>query len=56
MACTASACRSSSATRFMNPLDSTRAAALARTEAIQPADTRIPPSPAISTAARPDGT
>jgi hypothetical protein len=55
-ACTASACRSSSFTRSMNPLDPISAAALARTPAIQPADTRIPAIWAISAAARRDGT
>ena len=40
----------------MNPLDSTSAAAFARTPAIQPAETVIPAISAISAAARRDGT
>ena len=55
-ACTASACPSRSFTRSRNPLDSTRAAAFARTPAIQPADTFTPARSAIKAAARPDGT
>ena len=55
-ACTASASFSRPATRSMKPLDSTRAAAFARTDAIHPAETRMPAISAISTAARPDGT